>query len=85
MPRPRQNRKGEARREPPPEFPSLAFWFMREILPLLRRRRSSESARHLRNAGIEVLEAMRSFLDNAIECLRKENRATPMRKIEGKD
>ncbi len=85
MPRPRQSRKSEPRREAPAEFPTLAIWFMREILPILRRRRNSESARHLRNAGIEVLEAMRSFLDSAIECLRDENREAPMRKIEVKD
>jgi len=85
MPRPRQNRKAEPRHEPVAQFPPLALWFIREILPILRRRQNSESARHLRNAGIEVLEAMRSFLDNAIECLREENRAAPMKKIEVKD
>jgi len=85
MPRAKQNRKSEPRREARAEFPTLALWFVRQILPILRRRRDSESARHLRNAGIEVLEAMRSFLDNAIECLQKENRQAPMRKIEVKD
>jgi hypothetical protein len=85
MPRPRQNRKAEPRSESAAQFPPLALWFIREILPILRRRRDSESARHLRNAGIEVLEAMRSFLDNAIECLREENRAAPMKRIEVKD
>lgn len=85
MPRPKRNRRAEPRREAPAEFPPLALWLVREILPILRRRRDSESARHLRNASIEVLEAMRSFLDNAIECLREENRAAPMRKIDVKD
>ena len=85
MPRPRQSRRAAPRSEPRPEFPPLAIWFMREILPMLRRRRNSESARHLRTAGIEMLEAMRSLLDNAIECLRDENRAAPMRKIEVED
>jgi hypothetical protein len=85
MPRPRQTRKSEPQREKPAQLPPLAFWFAREILPLLRRRRNSESARHLRNAGIELLEAMRSFLDRAIECLHEENRGAPMRKIEVKD
>lgn len=85
MPRPRRSRKAEPRRESTAQFPPLALWFAREILPILRRRRDSESARHLRNAGIEVLEAMRSFIDNAIECLREENRAAPMRKIDVKD
>ncbi|HEV2423555.1 MAG TPA: hypothetical protein VGZ29_01880 [Terriglobia bacterium] len=84
MPRSRQNRKAEPRHERA-ALPPLALWFASEILPILRRRRNSESARHLRNAGIEVLEAMRSFLDGAIECLQKENRAAPMRKIEVKD
>jgi len=85
MPRARQNRKSEPQRESTAQFPPLALWFVREILPILRRRRDSESARHLRNAGIEVLEAMRAFLDNAIDCLQEENRKTPMRKIEVKD
>jgi hypothetical protein len=44
------------------------------------------SARHLRNAGIEVLEAMRSWLDETIEWLRKEPRPTPgMRRIRVQD
>jgi hypothetical protein len=85
MPRATRNRKAEPRREARAEYPPLAVWFMREILPILRRRRSSESARHLRNAGIEVLEAMRSCLDDAIECLREENGQAAMRKIEVKD
>lgn len=85
MPRTRRSRKSEPRRESRAEFPPLALWFVREILPILRRRRNSESARHLRNAGIEVLEAMRSFLDSAIECLQDENRSAPIRKIEVND
>jgi hypothetical protein len=85
MPRPRQTRRTEPRRERRVEFPPLALWFTREILPMLRRRRNSESARHLRNAGIEVLEAMRSFLDSAIECLQEENRGPAMKKIEVED
>lgn len=92
MPRSKQNRNAGARREAgtrpaPPELPPLALWFMREILPLLRRRRqrNSESARHLRKAGIEVLEAMRAFLDEAIECLQKEEGDRPLRRIEVQD
>ena len=79
------------RREPPrpkpPEIPPLAVWFIREILPLLRRPRRppSKSAKHLRNAGIEVLEAMRACLDAAIERLRHEERPESMRRIEVKD
>jgi hypothetical protein len=82
MPRAKQSRKAGARREAP-EIPPLAVWFIRDVLPLLRRRRrSSKSARHLKNAGIEVLEAMRSFLDEAIECLRREEHEPAMKRIE---
>ena len=83
MPRAKQSRKAGARREPP-EIPPLAMWFIREVLPLMRRRRRSrsQSARHLKNAGIEVLEAMRSFLDEAIECLRREESEPAIRRIE---
>jgi hypothetical protein len=85
MPRAKQARKSNARREP--EIPPLAFWFMREILPLLRHRRrsASRSVRHLRNAGIEVLEAMRAFLDETIEWLREEERSSPMKRIRVED
>ena len=41
--------------------------------------------RHLRNAGIEVLEAMRAFLDEAIECLREEERSSPMKRVRVED
>lgn len=86
MPRKRQNRTNGARREPP-NIPPLAVWFLREIMPLLqrRRKRASRSTRHLKNAGIEVLEAMRVCLDDAIEWLRQEDRATPMKRIEVED
>jgi hypothetical protein len=43
---------------------------------------ASRSARHLRNAGIETLEAMRDFLDEAIVWLRSRERRPPeMRRI----
>ena len=86
MPRAKRARKEPARPEPV-EIPPLALWFVREILPLLRRRRrhASKSARHLKNAGIEVLEAMRVCLDEAIEWLRREERTEPMRRIEVED
>ncbi|HEY6292868.1 MAG TPA: hypothetical protein VI455_15065 [Terriglobia bacterium] len=60
---------------------------MREILPLLRRRRRppSKSAQHFKNAGIEMLEAMRACLDEAIVWLRKEERSEPIRRIEVED
>ena len=85
MTRAKQARRNNARREV--ELPPLAFWFMREFLPLLRRRRrsASRSVRHLRNAGIEVLEAMRAFLDEAIECLREEERSSPMKRVRVED
>ncbi len=85
MPRAKQARRSSARREP--EIPPLAFWFMREILPRLRprRRSASRSARHLRNAGIEVLEAMRAFLDETIEWLRDNERSATMKRIRVED
>lgn len=60
---------------------------MREILPLLRHRRrsASRSVRHLRNAGIEVLEAMRAFLDETIEWLRENERSSTMKRIRVED
>jgi len=87
MPRKRQNPTNGARREPAPEIPPLAVWFLREILPLLhrRRKRASRSRRHLKNAGIEVLEAMRTCLDDAIEWLREEDRPAPIKRIEVQD
>jgi len=86
MPRKRQNQTNGARREAP-EIPPLAVWFLREIMPLLqrRKRRASRSKRHLKNAGIEVLEAMRVCLDDAIEWLREEDRPAPIKRIEVQD
>jgi hypothetical protein len=50
---------------------------LRELAPLLRRFKPlrTRSTKHLRNAAIEVLEAMRAVLDETIEWLRKENRS----------
>jgi hypothetical protein len=50
---------------------------LRELAPLLQRLRlpRTRSTKHLRNAAIEVLEAMRAVLDETIEWLRKENRS----------
>jgi hypothetical protein len=86
MPRKRQTQTNTGRREPP-EIPPLAVWFLREIMPLLqrRRRRASRSKQHLKNASIEVLEAMRVCLDDAIEWLRKEEGPAPMKRIEVED
>lgn len=45
----------------------------RAVAPLFRRGRrpSGRSAKHLRNAGIEALEALRDLLDEAIDWLRE--------------
>jgi hypothetical protein len=50
---------------------------LRELAPLLRRFKlpRTRSTKHLRNAAIEVLEAMRAVLDETIEWLRKEGRS----------
>jgi hypothetical protein len=52
---------------------------MSEVLPLLRRSKlpGRRSARHLRLAAIEVLEAMRALLDETIEWLRHEEKTSP--------
>ena len=77
MPNGKRNRRRRARRGPEGrEIPSCAEWFMRQLAPLLRRRGPSakRSRRHLRNATIEVLEAMRALLDETIDWLRREGR-----------
>jgi hypothetical protein len=50
---------------------------LRELVPLFRRLtpRHTRSTKHLRNAAIEVLEAMRALLDETIEWLRKDGRS----------
>jgi hypothetical protein len=47
---------------------------LRELAPLLRKLKPprTRSAKHFRNAAIEVLEALRVLLDETIEWLRKE-------------
>jgi hypothetical protein len=56
---------------------------MGQMTALLRRPRSpaSRSERHLKNAAIEVLEAMRALLDEAIARLREEKGAPETRRI----
>jgi hypothetical protein len=73
--------KRDERGEPP--MPSCAAWVWRELAPLFRRPPlpAARSRRHLRNASIEMLEAMRDFLDEAIEWIRHEERAPEMRRI----
>lgn len=69
-------------------MPPCAEWVWREIAPFFRRppRRSRRSTRHLRNAGIETLEAARDFLDEMIEWLREREKQPPeMRRIEVED
>ena len=78
MPNAKRNRRTRVRREPESaEIPSCAVWMLRELAPLLRRLKPprTRSAKHLRNAAIELLEAMRAALDETIEWLRKEDRS----------
>jgi hypothetical protein len=80
MPNAKQTRKPRGRRKAAaPEFPPCGQWFWRQFAPLLRRPplAGARSRRHMRNASIEVLEAMRDFLDEAIEWLRHEGRRPP--------
>jgi len=74
MPNARRKRKARNRREPP--IPSCAEWFLHDVLPFFRppRMPRTRSARHMRNATIEVLEALRAVLDEAIEWLRREGK-----------
>jgi len=78
MPNAKRSRRARPRREPASAgIPSCAVWMLRELGPLLSRLnpRRSRSTKHLRNAAIEVLEAMRALLDESIEWLRKEGRS----------
>jgi hypothetical protein len=78
-------RPNPSERRKPLEIPPLALWFIRDILPLLRQRRhrsSKKTRQHLKNAGIELLEAMRTCIDETIEWLREEEKDEPMRRIE---
>ena len=78
MPNPKRNRRTRPRREPESAgIPSCAAWILRELGPLLGRLKPprTRSAKHLRNATIEVLEALRALLDETIEWLRKEGRS----------
>jgi hypothetical protein len=58
-------------------MPSCALWMLRELAPLLRRLKPprTRATKHLRNAAIELLEAMRAVLDETIEWLRKDGRS----------
>jgi len=78
MPNAKRNRRTRGRREPASVgVPSCAVWMLRELDTLLSKLKPprTRSAKHLRNAAIEVLEAMRELLDETIEWLRKEGRS----------
>jgi hypothetical protein len=74
----KRNRKSRRRREPETaRMPSCTAWFLREMAPLIARAKlpRTRSTRHLRNATIEVLEAVRALLDETIEWLRRDKRS----------
>jgi hypothetical protein len=63
----------------PTVAPSCVAWFLREVAPLLRRPKlpRTRSVKHLRQATIEMLEAMRALLDETIEWLEHEGKDAP--------
>ena len=78
MPNTKRNKRTRVRREPESEeIPNCAICMLRELAPMLRilRPPRTRSAKHFRNAAIELLEAMRVLLDETIEWLRKEGRS----------
>jgi len=79
----KRNRRARRKPEPiPGSVRECALWLMKEMLPHVRRARlpRTKSALHLRNATIEVLEAMRAMLDEAIDWLR-EGKTEPLKRI----
>ena len=83
MPNGKRSRKTRSRRPRATKgMPSCAEWFVREVLPLLPRPKlpRTRSARHLRNATIEVLEAVRVLIDEAIQKLQQA-RAAELKRI----
>jgi hypothetical protein len=79
MPNGKRKRRARGRRERArEEMPACVAWAVREITPLLHRFKPPRrrSTRHLRNATIEVLEAVRALLDETIVRLRREGRAS---------
>lgn len=80
----RTSKTRSRRRTAASDRPPCAEWLWREIAPFFRRPplRGGRSARHLRNASIETLEAFRDLLDDMIEWLRQEEKRQPqMRRI----
>jgi len=75
MPNQKQRRRPRVQPEPPrPQMASIVDCFVREMAAILRSPRRSPSAaeQHLKNAAIELLEAMRACLDEGINWLREE-------------
>jgi hypothetical protein len=75
MPNQKQKRRPRVQPEPPrPQMASIVDCFAREMTAILRRprRRPSPAEQHLKNAAIEILEAMRACLDEGINWLREE-------------
>jgi hypothetical protein len=75
---PKTRKPAKPRKRPnhrPPPIPSLAAWLAGELGPFFRRPRGPlpRSADHLRNAAIEVLEAMRVCLDETIARLKADD------------
>lgn len=88
MPKVKRNRRPRPRREPAASgLASCAEVLVREVVPFLRRSRRppGRSARHLRNAAVEVLEAMRALLDETIDWLRNEKTSPELRRIRVED
>jgi len=88
MPNEKRNRRARVRPEPPrPQLSSAVECFITEVVPLCQRlrRSSSRSERHLRNAAIEVLEAMRAVLDEGIAWLREEQDASELKRVRVED
>jgi hypothetical protein len=87
MPNQKQRRKPRPRPEPPPPpaygGSSIVDCFVREMAAILRRPRRppSQAERHLRNAAIELLEAMRACLDEGIAWLREEKGTPELKRI----
>lgn len=84
MPNAKRTRKRRPQREPqPPGIGDCMQWFWREVMPFVRaaRRPGRRSTRHLRNAAIELLEALRAMLDEAIELLRHDATPPELRRI----
>ncbi len=90
MPNQKQRRRIRGRRElpshpkpSPPPMSSLADCFMREMTSFLRRTRRPPSLpeQHLKNAAIELLEAMRAVLDAAIAHLREGRGDSELKRI----